>query len=197
MLDAFNEGRFTDAIKIAEDHLANCDGSDWDAIIMKATILSLPDPKFCDYNTAIGMVLYGLDYQRTDTRRWMGVAEVFHNCGLQAEAERCYRTAIEIDPTNYDAVIGLAILQTVGYPGIQITAGEIETLLKTAISNEPNKWLAYLYLARILRKLGDKKQAVELYQSAIVMLPNTGDKYTRHELEKEIKTLKEEIEKGE
>ncbi len=193
MQDSFNEGRFTDAIKIAEEHLANCDGSDWDAIIMKATILSLPDPKFCDYHTAIGMALYGLNYQRADAYRWVGVAEVFQNCGLQAEAERCYRTALELNSTNYDAVVGLAILHTVGYPGVQIAADEMKALLESAIANEPNKWLAYLYLARILRKSGDKEKAMELYQSATEKLLDSRDKYTRQELEKEIKTFKEEI----
>jgi tetratricopeptide (TPR) repeat protein len=193
MQDAFDEGRFADAIQIAEDYLTKEDASDWEAIIMKATILSLPDPKFSDYNTALGVALFGLDNDRTDVRRWVGLGQVFFNCGLYAEAQRCYRTALETDPANYDAVMELAVLQRFSWPGLRVGADELKVLLEKAISNQPHNWRGYFYLAKVLRSQGAKNPAMAMYKLAIDRLADEERIRLGSAVEKEVLDLEEEV----
>lgn len=190
MNDAFRSGRYSQAIKMADEQL-KIDPYDWDALYMKASIYSSPMPEFCDYYTAIGIIMFALDSDRTDINRWHAAGDVFDSSGIYAEAERCYRRVLEMDPTNYKAIISLAVNR--GAHGTQITAEEVKSLLETAISSKPDEWNAYHHLALLLRELGDKKKAMELYESALVRLPDTENERMRHELEKQIKTLRDEV----
>jgi tetratricopeptide (TPR) repeat protein len=189
MNEAFRSGRYSKAIKIADQQL-KIDPGDWDAIYMKASIYSLPLPKYCDYYTAIGMIMFGVDSDRTDINRWHAAGDIFDMSGIYAEAERCYRKVLEMDPINYKAIISFTVLQ--GAPGTQITKEEAKALLETAISSKPNEWNAYHHLANLLRELGDNKKALELYESALVRITNTeNEKFMRNELERQIKILKD------
>lgn len=190
MNDAFGSGRYSDAIRMADEQL-KIDPEDWDALYMKASIYSAPIPEYCDYYTAIGIIMFALDSDRADINRWHAAGDVFDSSGIYAEAERCYRRVLEMDPTNYKAIISLAVNR--GAHGTQITVEEVKTLLETAISSKPDEWNAYHHLAVLLRELGDKKQAMEMYESALVRLPKTENKSMRPELEKQIKSLKEEL----
>jgi len=194
MKDAFRKGRYKKALKNANNYLSNVNPSDWDALWMKATIYSTPLPKYTNYYAAIGIIMVALDRDRTDINRWLAAAEVFDLCGIYAEAERCYRKVLEMDPTNYGAIIGLAV--SLGSLGTQITKEEAKSLLETAISSKPDKWNAYHHLASLLlMRLGDKEKAMEMYKSALVRLSNTdpANELMRPELEKQIKRLKEEM----
>ena len=94
-----------------------------------------------------------------------------------------------MDPTHYDALIRLASCQ--GTPGTEMAIDEAKTLLETAILNKPNEWKAYDRLAALLHRLGNKKEAKEMYHSALVRLPDTENECTRSELEKQIQILEE------
>jgi len=187
----FRKDQYDKALEIADNYLSNIDSSDWDALYMKASIFSTPFPEYYDCYTAIGIIMVALDKDRSDINRWHAAGDIFNLCGIYAEAERCYRRVLEMDPTNYLAIISITIQQ--GAPGTQITAEEVKTLLETAISSKPDEWNAYHHLAVLLRKLGDKKQAMEMYESALVRLPDTENERMRPELEKQIKSLKEEM----
>lgn len=190
MRDAFNSGRYSRALRIANKYLRTNPG-DWDALYMKASIYSAPLPKYCDYYSAIGIILFALDADRDDVKRWHAAADVFEMAGLYAEAERCYRKVLEMDPTNYQAIIALTVHRRAH--GTQVTAEEARTLLETAISSKPDEWNAYHHLAVLLRELGDKKKAMEMYESALARLPETDEYGMRPGLEKQIKILKEEL----
>ncbi len=190
MNDAFGSGRYSQAIKMADEQL-KIDPYDWDALYMKASIYSLPIPEYCDYYAAIGIIMFALDSDRADINRWHAAGDIFDSSGIYAEAERCYRRVLEMDPTNYKAIISLAVNR--GAHGTQITAEEVKTLLETAISSKPSEWNAYHHLAVLLRELGDKKQAMEMYESALVRIPDTENESMRQEIEKQIKILRDEI----
>jgi tetratricopeptide (TPR) repeat protein len=191
MQDAWTKGDYVHALEIAEEYLSKTNPHDCDAMLMKAYILSLPDTRFSDYYSAIGIAFFALELGRSELRRWLGVADVCNMCGLYGEAERCYRRALEMDPTNYNAIICLASNRRA--PGTQITAEEAKFFLETAISSKPDEWNAYHHLAQLLRELGDKKKALELYESALVRVPDTEIEWVRHEIEKQIKILGNEI----
>jgi len=185
--NAFGSGRYSQAIRMADEQLKT-DPEDWDALYMKASIYSSPLPDYCDYYAAIGIIMFALDSDRTDINRWVAAGDVFDSCGIYAEAERCYRRVLEMDSTNYRAIIGLATNR--GAHGTQITIEEVKTLLETAISSKPDEWNAYHRLALLLRELGDNKKAMEMYESALVRLPDTENERMRPELEKQIKSLR-------
>ncbi len=192
MMEEFcKKEQYSKALQVAEDYLEKQDCYDWDALYMKAFIYSIPIPEYTDYYASIGIITVALNQDRYDINRWLAAGEIFENCGVYGESERCYRKAREMDPINYTAIIGLAVNRRA--PGTQITNTEVKNLLETAISSKPDEWNAYHHLAVLLRELGDKKQAMEMYESALVRLPDTENERMCPELEKQIKSLKEEM----
>ncbi|MHC4132791.1 MAG: tetratricopeptide repeat protein [Planctomycetota bacterium] len=174
MQDAFRKGKYSKALKIAENYLKKCYAYDWDALYMKASILALPHPKFSDYFTAVGLAFYALENDLKDYKRWLGAASICDRCGLYYNAERCYRKAIEIGPADYDALISLASRKD--SPGTNISKSEAKEFLEKAISIKPDHWNAYHHLALLMIELGDKKKARELFQKALDRYPVENDK---------------------
>jgi len=190
---AFDCGQYADALKIARNYLKKVDAYDWDAMIMEAHVLSLPHPKFCDYFRAIGIAHFALNHDRTDARRWAGLARVFYDCGIHNEAERCYRTALNIDPHNDAAIIGLCALEAERHPDVGIPTAELKNLLEGSIARGSDDWALYLYLARIVRAEGDKTKAIQMYESAMQRCADKVSHQAREEFEKEVEALRQEI----
>jgi tetratricopeptide (TPR) repeat protein len=169
MQAAFKEGRYEEALAIAERYLSEVDGYDWQCLIMKANIKSLPDPTFSDYFTAVGLAFFALDLDRSDTERWVAVAAVCDGCGLYGEAERCYRTALKMEPDNYYALMGLVYVRSC--PGTSVSESEVRGFLEKAIKVKPDEWIPYHHLAQFLKAAGDNQPARAMYHKALEAYP--------------------------
>lgn len=164
----FDQGFLPEAQGIADALLAD-DPHDWDAGYMKAWILSLPDPAFFDKKTALDLINSLLHDNPDEARRWVGLGEISNQCGNYEQAQSAFDKALELDPGNYSAAIGLATLEDC--PGASVNSSKLSEILQRAAKHEPDNWLAYSYLARVYARLGDKGKAREAYENAIQFIP--------------------------
>lgn len=182
---AFDSGNFQEAIRLA-DRLLSFDTSDFDAISVKARTLAVPDPEFCNYEAAVTLAKKLVDRDPLNAANWVELAEIQKMSGLYVEAQASYRNALEIDPDNYDALVGLASLFR--HPTIGLSLKEARQLLERGLKSNPSRWEAHLSLAQLLNNAGNKDQAVFHYTAALKSL-TLGDTGVRRNIERELETI--------
>ncbi|MDW8003012.1 MAG: hypothetical protein RMJ39_10215 [Deltaproteobacteria bacterium] len=80
--------------------------------------------------------------------------------GRKEEAESLLRKALELDPTNPEAVYNLLLLEWRDRRIDDLTA--VRRFKEIVIKNHPGKWLPVYLLAKLHLERGDKKEALEL-----------------------------------
>ncbi len=162
---SFKAGNYAQALQYAEDALQLAP-RDVDAIVTKATILSLPMPESCDYETAQSLIKSLIQDSPGDIKRLLGGIYVMDSTGEYAESESYCREILKLDPSNYDAIIMMAALHA--QPDVQVQQDEVKYLLEKAIEAFPERWHAYSYLARIMASQGRLLEAVYAYKHALM-----------------------------
>jgi tetratricopeptide (TPR) repeat protein len=101
---------------------------------------------------------------------WVNLGNVQMAQGFQQEAEEAYRTALDLDPDQRDALNNLAwlLLESDG------DLDEAKKLAKRAVSVEwPDSYLALETLGRIHLEMGDCEAADEVFRSALETAPSS------------------------
>jgi len=185
MRAASRDGRFQDAISVSDEILAAAP-DDFDAVMTKAQIWSIPDPTWCNYDAAIALVDEARRRHPDDLRFLIGLASIQKNAGNYDHAARWYREALQGDEKNYDALTGLASLEE--YPGADVSSADARQILEKARNVAPERWQAYAMLAQHLQRSGDKAAARVNYEAAIRRV-DAQDARMREELEQEMRAL--------
>ncbi len=84
--------------------------------------------------------------------------------GALDQAVREFRTALELDPGNADALLNLASIER-----IQGRNGSAELLIKRALQADPNSIGALSQLAELERDLGNLNEAIRLFEEALAI----------------------------
>jgi Tfp pilus assembly protein PilF len=86
--------------------------------------------------------------------------------GFKAEAERDFHEAVELDPSNADAHVGLAsVLEDINEPAARAEA-------QTALRLQPISTDALLVLARLDLKTNQPQSAEQIVDRALALEPN-------------------------
>lgn len=93
---------------------------------------------------------------------WTHLGDVLVKQGQLEEAASAYRSAIEQDPDQFNALINLAAL----YGGLE-RPDEARELLERAVRLQPGSGLAHLNLALVLESLGQEVEASYHYLAAL------------------------------
>jgi tetratricopeptide (TPR) repeat protein len=195
MNEAFRQGQYQRVLDIADGWLNTHDGCDWDALYMKATLLSTPLPEFSDYHRAVGIVLEALNSDMHDVTRWTGFAQVCDNCGVYAFAEMAYRRALEIAPDDYNALMGLSTM-SLGI-GTTVTLDEEHVILTKAMSLYPNVAYVYYRMAALYQRRQEKAKALDMLYRAQSRLSDDDRAYGEmcSQIEADIRRLTSELQR--
>ena len=101
-----------------------------------------------------------------DLESWLTLGRLYRVAGNSVEAEKAYKTAIELDSNSEEALTGLAVV----YADIGDTKKSIEMLRVVTERNPSPRTLAAL--AQSYEQMRDYKSAVEVLQKAIEVSPD-------------------------
>ena len=165
MVASFKSYDLGEALRLADSILA-VDPDDLEALSVKANILALPDPEFCNYEAAVRISEDAVARHPSDMRYLLALADVQKNTGEYAAAEQSYRRVMQVDVDNLDARLCLASLE--GHPGTNITSAEAQSLLEAAIQHHPAQWKPHAVLAQNLYRHGKYRDAARQYELALL-----------------------------
>jgi Flp pilus assembly protein TadD len=104
---------------------------------------------------------------------WRGLGHALHSQDRAAEAEGCFRRALEIQPNHSQALLELGqVLLQLWRPA------EAEPLLRRAIELQPDFAQAYSSLGSCLAEQGLLQQAEACYRRAIALAPDYAASYS-------------------
>jgi tetratricopeptide (TPR) repeat protein len=103
-----------------------------------------------------------------DMDSWLTLGRLYRTARNSVEAEKAYSQALTIDPTNEDALTGLAIV----YSDVGDTKKAIEKLQAVTSKNPNPRTLAAL--ASAYEQLHDNRSAAEVLRKAIELEPEDG-----------------------
>ncbi|MDO8605318.1 MAG: tetratricopeptide repeat-containing glycosyltransferase family protein [Phaeospirillum sp.] len=95
-----------------------------------------------------------------------------HRMGKLGDAVRHYRTVLTHDPRNVDALNLMSVLA--------LTSGDgptAATLATTAVEEQPDWFLSYINLGNALQSLGRVPEAIDCFQKAITLNPQSAEAY--------------------
>ncbi len=100
----------------------------------------------------------------------LDLATRFRHGGLSGCAERLYRMVLEIEPSHFDALLGLAVAarERNGY-------GEADRLLRRALADRPASVAALLEHGRVLWTLRKFAEAAECFRQALALEPGSAE----------------------
>ncbi len=127
-----------------------------------------------DYTTAEAAYLRAQSLKAKDSRAILGLGNLYSDQQRWEEAERAYRSAIELDPTSPQAHVALSYVLMQPIIGTNLAARftEAEKLARRAIELEPNSAFAYDQLGVTLELSGKVRNETEnAYRRAIELDP--------------------------
>lgn len=104
---------------------------------------------------------YLIDF-RADVDAWILLGKAYCKVGNYREGEQCYYRALEIEPTNYRAILNTAWY----YEDLEQYEKAIEFYEKLC-KISPERHHPPIYLAHLYRKIGDLDKAIEYLQKAL------------------------------
>ncbi|HEY8102487.1 MAG TPA: tetratricopeptide repeat protein [Burkholderiaceae bacterium] len=109
---------------------------------------------------------------QADITAMVGQAIMLHRHGRFLEAETLYRQVLARNPSHFDAMHMLGLVQ---YQKNQLV--DALSLLKTAVTIRPNEFGTYSNVGLVLHRLGQHQEALENFNKAISINPRFHEAY--------------------
>ncbi len=163
--------------------------SSYDRAVAEAKLTLKTDPKLAEAWRIIGWerllndarqdaenaMRKAVEIDPADFRNHVGLGDVYSLQTRYPEAVATYRKALSLSPSDANAQRMLARAQLKS--GVKDPAGlaEIEKLLRQSIGQEEGRGITHIALAELFERRGEWAPALQEYESATLLEPNTPD----------------------